>query len=137
MVQKRPNTSIVTYAGSTWYVANIDFMTPAPDCIHDGTSVTLTGRLTRATEAPGPDVIRPGYVYDLVLLDRAVCFLGNLPEPHGTRVALVATRDGVERTLARFSGKHVVVSGVLTSPDNGDQPPESMLIFDPTLALAH
>ena len=136
VVSKRKNTSIVTYNGQTYYVPNIDFFTPTADCIKEGASVTMAGKIAlgfKQTEEGNPKI---GHSYPRLELDKPVCFLGNIPEEHSRYVALLADTDPDIRKLMHSVGQHVTITGKLESPDNGNQPPDAMMMFSPVIKPA-
>ena len=136
VVTKRKNTSIVTYNGETWYVPNIDFMTPMAGCIKDGRTVTLTGRIESAFARTDEVDSKKGYHYPRLTLDTPVCYLGNQAEKAGRYISLPATSVKAAAALNKMIGQHVTISGMLTSPDTTNQPPDNMMMFDPTVEPA-
>ncbi len=133
VMTRRKNTSIVTYDGETWYVPNIDFFTPTPDCIKDGTKLTMTGTIESAFARTDEADAKKGYRYPRLTLDTPVCYLGNLAEKAGRYVSLPTTSAAGASALNNLVGRHVAISGELTSPDNGNQPPDPMMMFDPAV----
>ena len=133
VLTKRTKTSIVTYNGQTWYVPNIDFMTPTPDCIKEGTRLTMVGKI--GTGFKQTDEIDPkkGFRYPRLTLDQPVCYLGNTAEKAGRYVSLVGNGADAFKVLMKMVGQHVAVTGEVGSPDNGNQPPDAMMIFDPVV----
>ena len=136
VITKRKNTSIVTFEGATWYVPNIDFMTPTPDCIKEGTKLTMVGKIETGFKQTDEVDPKKGYRYPRLTLDRPVCFLGNRSEAAGRYVSLVGNGAGASQTLMKEVGQHVAVSGQIDSPDNGNQPPDAMMMFDPVVKPA-
>ena len=133
VLTKRVNTSIVTYHGQTWYVPNIDFMTPAPDCIKDGTKLTMVGTIETAFARTDEVDPKKGYHYPRLTLDKPVCYLGNEEERAGRYVSLPTTSAAADTALTRMIGRHVTISGEVTSPETSDQPPDAMMMFDPAV----
>ena len=133
VIAMRKNTSIVTYNGGTWYVPNIDFFIPPPNCLKDGEHVTMTGKVESAFAPTDETNAKIGYHYPRLTLDRPVCFLGNEGEPAGRYVSLVGTSNAGSEPYIRLIGQHVQVTGVLTTPDNAHQPPDNMIMFDPVV----
>ena len=48
----------------------------------------------------------------------------------------MATSDAGVALLSRMAGRHVTISGVLTSPDTGNQRPDNMMMLDPVVKPA-
>ena len=136
VVSKRNNTSIVTYNGETWYVANVAFMTPTPDCIREGANVTLTGKIETGFHRTDEEDPKKGFRYPRLTLDQPVCYVGNMSEKAGRYVSLVGTSSAAYAALMKMIGRHATVSGSIGSPDNGNQPPDPMMIFDPAVKAA-
>ena len=136
VVTRRNNTSIVTYNGQTWYVPNIDFMTPTPDCIKEGTKLTMVGKIETGFKQTDEVDPKKGYRYPRLTLDKPVCFLGNQSVAAGRYISLVGSGAGAFQTLMKAVGQHVAVTGQIDSPDNGNQPPDAMVMFDPVVKPA-
>ena len=136
VITRRKNTSVVAYRGETWYVPNIDVMTPTADCLKDGQRVAMTGRIESAFAQMDEVDPKKGYHYPRLTLDAPVCYLGNEAEKAGRHISLVATSDVGITLLSRMVGQHVTISGVLTGPDTGNQPPDNMMMLDPVVRPA-
>jgi hypothetical protein len=136
VVTKRKNTSIVTFEGATWYVPNIDYMTPGADCIKEGSRVSFTGTVEPAFHRTDEDDPKKGLHYARLTLDKPVCYIGNLSEKDGRHVALLGGSMDAAKKLLAMAGKHITVTGEVGSPDNGNQPSDAMMIFDPVVKPA-
>ncbi len=133
VISKRNNTSIVTYKGETWYVPNVAFMTPSSDCIREGANVTMTGKIETGFQQTDEVDPKKGFRYPRLTLDQPVCYVGNMSEKAGRYVSLVGNGLGAYGALMKLVGRHAMVSGSIGSPDNGNQPPDAMMIFDPVV----
>ncbi len=141
------NTSIVTYDGDSrrgygvFIAPNIDFKDadaagPAedPPCFNPDKRVTLSGQLAIA-KGYGP----PGfgkdpahdhrYDYPLLKLDAPVC----VTKLGGRRVTEQQVGLMPIWIDASLIGTHVSVTGDIGEPDNGNQPPRALLLFDSTV----
>ena len=136
VITKRKNTSIVTYNGETWFVANIAFMTPTPDCIKEGTKLTMMGKIETGFQQTDEVDPKKGFRYPRLSLDQPVCYIGNVSEKAGRYVSLVGNGQAGFTTLMKMVGQHVIVAGQVDSPDNGNQPPDPMMMFDPVVKPA-
>ncbi len=136
VVARRRNTSVVTYQGQTWFVPNIDFMIPGPGCIRPGTRVTLTGTVEQGFKQTDEEDPRKGTRYPRLALDKPVCFLGNVAPPSDRYVSLLGDSQQAYGAIAGMVGRRVSVSGTLETPDNGNQPPDNMMMFAPAMRLA-
>ena len=136
VVTKRTNTSIVTYNGQTWYVPNIDFMTPAADCIKAGDKLTMTGTVESAFKRTDEADPKKGYRYPRLVLDKPVCYLGDVAQKDGRHVSLVATSAPRAAALDKMIGRHLAITGQVTSPDFATQPPDAMMMSDPAVEPA-
>ena len=135
VVARRNNTSIVTYNGQTWYVPNIDYMTPTPDCIKAGTRLTMIGKMETGFKQTDEIDPKKGYRYPRLTLDKPVCYLGNVAEKEGRYVSLVGNGADAYKALMKMMGHHIAVTGQVDSPDNLNQPPDNMMMFDPVVRL--
>lgn len=136
VVTRRRNTSIVTFQGQTWYVPNIDFMIPGPGCLKPGAKVTVTGTIEQGFKRTDEVDPRKGYRYPRLALDRPVCFLGNAARNQDRTVSLLGDSEKASVDIAGMVGRHVTISGVLDTPDNGNQPPDNMMMFAPAIRPA-
>ena len=136
VVTKRKNTSIVTFQGATWYVPNVAYMTPTPDCIKDGTRLTMLGKIETGFKQTDEVDPKKGFRYPRLTLDRPICYLGNVAEKEGRYVSLVGNGADAFKVLMKMVGQHVAVTGQVDSPDNGNQPPDNMMMFDPVVRPA-
>ena len=137
LVSRRTNTSVVTYRNQTWYVPNQDYMTPTSDCLKDGAHVTFTGTIGTGVHYDGENDTR-GSRYPRLILDKPVCYLGNYADPAAKLMSLVPL-DRVQTEFPRLMGmvgRHVTASGTINDPDNGHQPQDLMMMFDPVVRPA-
>ena len=95
-----------------------------PQCHPDGSTMTLSGRITYRTVPPDVGDALPGHRYARLTLDRPVCVLegGFGAEPNGRTVAIVP--EGDRPNLK--TGAHVTLTGTLTHKQTGYEPPESL-----------
>ena len=136
VVSRRHNTSIVTMDGQTWYLANIDVMTPGPACLGEGARISAAGRIEYGTAVSIRDETTR-YRYIRLRLDTPLCWAGDdgaSPAEH--TISLPSSSDDASRQLKAMVGRHVTATGVVASPDNGNQPPDVMMMFDPVIGPA-
>ncbi len=138
------NTSIVTYDGDSrhgygvFIVPNIDFRdadaaAPAedPPCFDPDKKVTLTGQLgiAKAYGPPGygkDPAHDPRYDYPLLKLDAPVC----VARSGGQRVTEQQVGLMPIWINSALVGARVSVTGAIGEPDNANQPPRALLLFD-------
>jgi hypothetical protein len=133
VVSRRKNTSIVTADGRTWFIPNIDYMTPGPTCMHSGERQTLTGQMVegiqRTDESDPSKVMR----YARLQLDSPVCFIGNVAEPQGRYVSITTTSESGAEIIQSLKGAHVQITGTLDTPATSNEPPDNMTMMDPQI----
>ncbi len=144
VLQTFRNTSIVTYDGDSrhgygvFIVPNIDFKdadaaSPAEDqpCFEPDRKVTLTGQLgiAKAYGPPGygkDPAHDPRYDYPLLKLDAPVC----VARSGGQRVTEQQVGLMPIWINSALVGARVSVTGAIGEPDNANQPPRALLLFD-------
>lgn len=137
VVSKRRNTSIVTYEGQTWYVPNVAYMTPTPDCLREGAHVSFSGTVGTGMATFSADDERK-YPYPRLVLDKPVCFIGNYADSAAMYMSLVPTTTKADFTrLMGMVGKRVTATGTLDTPDNIHKPPDLMLMYNPVITTDH
>ena len=101
----------------------------AAACIEPNSTVTMSGTIHIRTLSPDRDLGRArSSTYPVLTLDSPVCVLdrGFGSVPHGTETSVVFTPQA-KRLLS--NGQHVTLTGALSPPDNGSQPPEKLMLF--------
>jgi len=98
-------------------------------CYIDNAMVKLTGTIQVMNVPSDPDTGHPAYHYPLLKLDHPLCYkdaqMGNIPS--AKVVALVGpTAHGLDHFK---SGQHVTVTGNLMHTDNGNQPPQDLMLM--------
>jgi len=144
------NTSIVTYDGDSrrgygvFIIPNIDFKDadaaePAEgrSCFDPDKKVTLTGQLgiAKAYGPPGygkDPAHDPRYDYPLLKLDAPVC----VARSGGQRVTEQEVGLMPIWIKSALVGTHVSVTGAIGEPDNANQPPRALLLFDASVTPA-
>ena len=136
VINRRHNTSIVTIDGHNWYLANIDVMTPGPECLGEGARVSARGRIEYGTAVSVRDETTR-YRYVRLRLDAPLCWAGDDgASPAAQTISLPSTSEAGARQLTALVGRHVTATGTVTSPETGNQPPDAMMMFDPVIAAA-
>lgn len=136
VVELHKNTALIAYQGQNYTVPVIDFSTSglAKACYQDSQRATLRGTLA-LRRATGDDAPHGDYDYPVLNLEGPLCLSGgNNPVPSTSRVGLQYTTGKLPPHLM---GKAVTASGALTEPDNGNQLPEKVIMFDPVVRAVH
>jgi hypothetical protein len=100
----------------------------ASDCYGENDQATLVGVVAVRSDHRAGHRVR----YPVLKLDEPVCYRSRTfgDAPAETRVAIVPTHGDLRR-FDRLSGHHVTLKGALSRKVTADQPPETLLLFDP------
>jgi hypothetical protein len=102
-------------------------------CYGENDQATLVGVVALRTDHRAGHNVR----YPVLKLDEPVCYRSRTfgDAPAEIRVAVVPTHGDLRR-FDRLSGHHVTLRGALSRKVTADQPPETLLLFDPAI-VAH
>lgn len=120
------STTLLTVLGAALAVAAS--APAAPACYGENDRAVLVGVVVLRTDRRAGHNLR----YPVLKLDKSVCYRSRTfgDAPAETRVAIVPTHGDLRR-FDRLAGRHVALKGALSRKVAADQPPETLLLFDP------
>ena len=118
---------------AAWALAPLSAM--AQGCVAENHQVTLSGVMGLAKGTSVHTGKR--YAYSVLKLDRPLCYrdetMGEVPQGRLVAVIPNAARGGLGDPR-RLTGKRLTLTGVIAHSITADQPPQALLLLQPTRA---